>query len=161
VPAGTSTSALAGGIDLAPTLLDLAGMAHPARGRDGRSLVPILHGRRPAGWRRVMLVEHAQGRAAAADPDRQTAAMGTPGAYRALRTARYTYVAHADGERELYDDRVDPAQVVNRARSLPAGARRRLDAIADRLARCRDAGCRRADRAFAGLRGPPGSRSVR
>jgi arylsulfatase A-like enzyme len=153
VPAGSSTSALASGIDLAPTLLDLAGTARPARGRDGRSLVPILQGRRPAGWRRVVLVEHAEDRDAAADPDRQTAAMGRPGTYRALRTARYTYVIHADGERELYDDRVDPAQLVNRARSLPAAARRRLDAIADRLGRCRGAGCRRADRAVIRVRG--------
>ena len=160
VPRGASTSALAGGIDLAPTLLDLAGVAHPARGRDGRSLVPILRGRRPADWRRVMVVEHAEDRVVATDPDRQTAAMGMPGAYRALRTVRYTYVVHADGERELYDDRVDPAQMVNRAWSLPAQARRRLDAVADRLGRCRGGGCRRADRAVVHLRRRHAGRSV-
>jgi arylsulfatase A-like enzyme len=44
-------------IDLAPTLLDYAGIAAPA-GMQGRSLRPLAEGRRVSGWRRDWLYEH-------------------------------------------------------------------------------------------------------
>ena len=44
-------------IDLAPTLLDYAGIPAPA-GMQGRSLRPLAEGRRVSGWRRDWLYEH-------------------------------------------------------------------------------------------------------
>ena len=44
-------------IDIAPTLLDLAGVAVPAT-MQGRSLVPLLAGESPPDWRTYFFVEH-------------------------------------------------------------------------------------------------------
>jgi arylsulfatase A-like enzyme len=48
---GSSCDAMVLNVDFAPTLLDLAGMAAPAD-MQGRSLRPLLAGKRPADWRR-------------------------------------------------------------------------------------------------------------
>ncbi|HID22537.1 MAG TPA: DUF229 domain-containing protein, partial [Planctomycetaceae bacterium] len=44
-------------IDLAPTVLQLAGLEPPAK-IDGRSLVPLLRGRHPADWRTLFFIEY-------------------------------------------------------------------------------------------------------
>ncbi len=51
VKSGSEQTALAMNIDFAPTLLELAGLA-PASDIQGRSLVPLLKGQKPADWRR-------------------------------------------------------------------------------------------------------------
>ena len=51
--AGTVQTALALNIDFAPTFMELAGLAVPAD-MQGRSLVPLLRGERPADWRTSM-----------------------------------------------------------------------------------------------------------
>ena len=54
---GVTADAIALNIDLAPTLLDLAGVPNrPAM--QGRSLVPLLGGQPPADWRRDFFYEH-------------------------------------------------------------------------------------------------------
>jgi len=53
---GTTRAEMALNLDLAPTLLDLAGVAAPD-GYEGRSLVPLLRGETPE-WRTDFLVEH-------------------------------------------------------------------------------------------------------
>jgi len=50
---GTRSGAIALNIDFAPTFLDAAGLPVP-RDMQGRSLLPIVQGRTPAGWRTSM-----------------------------------------------------------------------------------------------------------
>lgn len=88
---------LVGGIDLAPTIADLAGVEMPDA--DGRSLVPLLSGR-ASGWRSALLVEHVEGR-------------NPVPTYVAVRTDRYVFVKYATGERQLFDLEQDPAQLEN------------------------------------------------
>ena len=47
---GSSTDALAINVDVAPTLLEVAGIPRPDD-LQGRSLVPLLRGKRPGDWR--------------------------------------------------------------------------------------------------------------
>ena len=64
--------------------------------------------------------------------------------YDAVRTPRYLYVEYADGERELYDTRRDPAEVRNLAGTRPT-LERALARRVDGLQRCRGRGCRRVE----------------
>src|SRR5205823_4789559 len=54
---GMRIDALADNVDLAPTFEQLAGHT-VSSSIDGRSLVPLLEGRAPSGWRSAVLVEH-------------------------------------------------------------------------------------------------------
>jgi N-acetylglucosamine-6-sulfatase len=95
VPAGERRRQLVTNADLAPTILDAAG-ALPGKLQDGRSLFPLLDD--PGlEWGRDLLIEGAPG-------------FNQP-AFDALRTYRYVYVEHANGERELYDLERDPHQL--------------------------------------------------
>jgi arylsulfatase A-like enzyme len=91
-------------IDLAPTIADLAGV--PAPDTDGRTLRPLLTDRETE-WRSAFLVEHLMG----ANP--------VP-TYCAVRTRTHLYVRYETGERELFDLRVDPYQLVNAVDSEPS-----------------------------------------
>jgi N-acetylglucosamine-6-sulfatase len=128
IPRDARRRQLVGNIDLAPTILDLAG-AEPMIEPDGISLLPL-----------------------AADPD---AARGRDlllenAASSAVRTTRYAYMEHdTDGgpgadEFELYDQRRDPHQLRSRhdAPGL-AEVRARLAGRLAELADCAGAGCRR------------------
>ena len=53
IPSGATTDAMALNLDFAPTFLEAAGLPVPAD-LQGRSLLPILRGQRPAGWRTSM-----------------------------------------------------------------------------------------------------------
>lgn len=87
-------SQLVGNIDLAPTILDYAGL--PSSG-DGASLRPLLDG--GSVWRDAMLVENWQ-----------TVGLRP---YVGVRGESYTYVEYDTGEREYYDLAFDPYQLVN------------------------------------------------
>ena len=108
--------------DLPATILELAG-AHPPRPLDGRSLVPLLRGERPPRPRHEVLLETGANE------------VGAP-VYSGIRTRRYKYVQYEDGERELYDLRRDPYELVNVAGS--ARMRRIERRLAARLAKVRD-----------------------
>ena len=95
---GQMPGTLALNIDLAPTLADAAGVAHPPT--DGRSLLPVLAGD-PA-WRSDFLVEHLEG----------TNPVPT---YCAVRSERWMYVRYTTGEEELYDLQADPYELRNLA----------------------------------------------
>ncbi|HXJ64121.1 MAG TPA: sulfatase [Actinomycetota bacterium] len=99
---GTVDPRLAGNIDIAPTLAQLAGTT-PQLPEDGLSLVPALRGQR-APWRHDLLIEW-QGR--------DVANRGGPTRYFALHTDRYVYVEYENDWRELYDLRRDPYELQN------------------------------------------------
>jgi N-acetylglucosamine-6-sulfatase len=82
-------------VDLAPTLLDLAGLSVPAA-MEGRSLKPLLEGERPA-WRDAFVYEYFQ-----------DFPYNVP-AHRALRTEQYLYVVYERGrDPALFDILADP-----------------------------------------------------
>jgi arylsulfatase A-like enzyme len=87
VPARTDEH-LVSSVDVAPTIADLADVT-PGAAVDGVSLLPLLDGRRPAGWRAGVLSEYIGSRDV------------TP--WWEIRTEHFAYVEYATGERELYD----------------------------------------------------------
>jgi N-acetylglucosamine-6-sulfatase len=133
---GRATSAMTGTIDLTPTFERWAGLPADAA-RDGRPLAPLLHGRTPRHWRRALLVEHFDDRVVTGDPDAQGWAQGRPATYAALRTRWWTYVQYADGEREFYNRRRDPAELHNVAHRLSPARVARLSAALARYRVCR------------------------
>jgi len=105
VQAGTTIDRFALGIDLAPTLLELARVK--ARHKmDGRSLVPLLRGEDPGKWRSSLLVEYYTDTVFP-----RVLNMG----YKAVRTNRYKYIHYTDldGMDELYDLKNDPYEMKN------------------------------------------------
>ena len=92
-------------IDLAPTLLELAGVEAPDDFH-GRSLVPLLEGETPADWRQSMLIEYYS--------DTVWPRLVKMG-YQAVRTDRWKYIRYVDleGMDELYDLESDPYEVTN------------------------------------------------
>ncbi len=108
VPAGASTDAMTENVDLAKTF---AGLGGAQLSGDGHSLVGLLHGDDPRGWRNAILVEHHGPDMSGRDPDYQNSAAGAPRTYEAMRTRRFLYVEYNDGEREFYDLRHDPFEL--------------------------------------------------
>jgi N-acetylglucosamine-6-sulfatase len=107
--------------DLAPTFLELAGVA-PAGAMDGRSLVPLLQGG-AAGWRGSFLIEYLR--------DDRGYRPEVP-TYCALRTGRWKYIVYASGYRELYDLENDPSELRNVADDR-SGVGRRLHRRLEKL----------------------------
>ena len=104
VKAGTTPSEMALSIDLAPTLLEVAGLA-PGAGVQGRSLVPVLAQQAP-GWRTSFLIEYFS--------DTVFPRIRTMG-YSAVRTARHKYIQFRELKEmdELYDLEADPYELTN------------------------------------------------
>jgi arylsulfatase A-like enzyme len=107
-------------IDLAPTLLELAGVPVPDS-VDGRSLVPFLRGIVPDSWRMDVLIELPSSRA--------------------IRTPDWLYAEIGNGELELYDMNLDPYQLESLHNDVSpaffAPFRDRMQA----LLACRGSGC--------------------
>ena len=91
-------------IDLAPTLLELAGVAG-RRTMQGRSLVPLLKGTTTA-WRNSFLIEYYSDTVFP-----RILKMG----YKAVRNGRWKYIHYLelDGMDELYDLEADPYEMKN------------------------------------------------
>jgi N-acetylglucosamine-6-sulfatase len=104
IKAGAVRDELALNIDLAPTLLELAGAPAPDNVQ-GRSLVPLLKGDRPE-WRDSFLIEYYS--------DRVFPRMVNMG-YKAVRTRRWKYIHYLElkGMDELYDLKNDPFEMKN------------------------------------------------
>jgi len=129
VPPGVRVDALTLCQDIAPTFIELAG-GQPGPQIQGRSLLPLFDGgqaRRPADWRRDILIEYWA----------ENALPWLVGmTYKAIRTDRHKYIRWVnrarDGELdELYDLDADPFELVNLAPSsqhapLRAALRQRL-----------------------------------
>lgn len=97
---GSSSDHVVLNVDLAPTLLELAGLA-PCVTHRGRSLVALLAGRAPLDWRSEFYFEHRFVHARIPRSE-------------GIRGARFTYIRWLDGvpgSEELYDHRADPEQL--------------------------------------------------
>ncbi len=92
-------------IDLAPTLLELAGTKSSSQ-IDGQSLVPLLKGEVPSDWRTSFLIEY--------NTETVFPRMVNMG-YRAIRTKQWKYIQYQDldGMDELYDLKSDPYEMDN------------------------------------------------
>ncbi|WP_392449587.1 sulfatase [Edwardsiella piscicida] len=91
--------------DLLPTLCDYAGLTPPP-GLYGRSLMPILRGEQPDGWRDEVITQWNTDRNVDVQPARM------------LRTERYKYILYKENEEdELYDLQQDPGETRNLAHS--------------------------------------------
>jgi N-acetylglucosamine-6-sulfatase len=130
---GTSTNSMAENIDLAKTFTAIGGTNLPG---DGHSLLPLLEGQTPAGWRNAILVEHRGARFSVLDPDFQQPASGNPTTYEAMRTKDFLYVEYADGERDFYALRTDPFELHNLAGRLPRAERAALHAELRAMRHC-------------------------
>ncbi|MHC4992307.1 MAG: sulfatase family protein [Planctomycetota bacterium] len=125
VMSGARPPQMALNIDIAPTLLDLAGVAIPPA-MQGRSLVPILEGEAPADWRKDFFVEHLF-----EHPQIPK--------HEGVRGERYKYARYFEQDpvhEELYDLQEDPLEARNLA-GAPAHARR-LQALRRRCDELRD-----------------------
>jgi arylsulfatase A-like enzyme len=129
---GSKPNALVSNVDVAPTLLELAGAGAPAN-MDGRSLASVF--KRPsAKIRKDFLIEYYS--------DREFPRIQNMG-YKAIRTDRYKYIRYGElqGMDELYDLRRDPHELNNllpdRApQNILGDLRKRLDRLinqADRI----------------------------
>ncbi len=109
IPPGVKIGAIAGAIDLLPTLTSMAGVARVGSAPlDGRDLSPILLGqRRESDWPDRMIFTHQNGKVS-------------------VRTQQY----RLDAAGALFDMGADPSQKRNLARQRPAVADRLSQAIA-------------------------------
>ncbi len=92
---GTVNKDLCINVDLAPTLLELAGLTSPGA-MQGHSMVSLLQGKSPTDWRHSQFYAY----------------WGTLNHY-GIRTERYTYLKLAGHPAELFDRETDPDQVHN------------------------------------------------
>ena len=143
IPHGQVSEELVGNVDLSPTILQATG-ARPGLPQDGRSLIPFA--RHPERRTRRPLLHEAGGLRFI--PVRDQDQDGTPAvkrilSYRAVRTARWLYVAYRSGARELYDLELDPNELHSHADDPRYGSiRNTLQRVLRRLAQCQGAACR-------------------
>ena len=96
---GRTLEQMALNVDIAPTILELAGIKVPDQ-MQGRSLVPLLAGKKPK-WRNEFFYEHLFPHKTIARTE-------------ALRTQRYKYARYIDYDyEELYDLKHDPQETIN------------------------------------------------
>jgi N-acetylglucosamine-6-sulfatase len=126
VPAGASSDELVANIDIAPTVLDLAGVEEPGW-MDGRSFEPLLSSHTPETWRDSLLIEGVK----SYNPERP--------AYSGVRRQDEIYVRYGSGEEEYYDLHEDPYQLESRPQDAPASLKEELQALEN----CAGQACRR------------------
>ena len=104
IPSGAVLEQMTLSIDLAPTLIEMAGLT-PGTQLQGRSLLPLLRGS-AQDWRKSILIEYYS--------DKVFPRIENMG-YKAVRTERYKYIHYIDlkGMDELYDLRNDPYELMN------------------------------------------------
>jgi arylsulfatase A-like enzyme len=123
-PQGIGDDRLVGNVDLAPTILDLAG-AEADRAMDGRSILPFERVDDRTGAVLLEVYERSHGR------------------FVGVRTDRYVYVEYDGRDVELYDLERDPQQLES-VHDDPryAEVRTRLSALLSRLRSCAGEECR-------------------
>lgn len=129
-PAGATAPQLTANIDLAPTILDIAGVSGSLE-EDGRSLLAYADAAPPADDRAIY-IQNGDEEQGAAIPH-----------WDGVRVPGYTYVEYEPGPRELYDLTTDPWQLDNVAGD-PAYAevRRTLADLTEQLRACQGDACR-------------------
>jgi arylsulfatase A-like enzyme len=110
-------------VDLAPTLLELAGAPVPGS-VDGRSLAPFLRGETPDSWRSDVVIENWE-----------------LGPSYALRTPDWAYIHNDSEELELYDMRSDPWQLASLHRQADPAFLAQLERRIERHLACRGETC--------------------
>jgi arylsulfatase A-like enzyme len=132
---GTVISELTVNIDLAPTVLELAG-GKTARFVDGCSLVPFLLAEepQPENWRQAFLI-------GTGELERETDELS----WRGIRTANFKYVEYENGELEFYDLFADPYEVENIASKLPEETLKTLHDWLAELKTCKAEECRKLE----------------
>jgi N-acetylglucosamine-6-sulfatase len=158
---GTTTGELAANIDIAPTILELAGV-EPDKSIDGRSLVPFmrdpsLRSRRPLLFESFVETNDVEANGQPGGPVEPGPAaraktrfkggatasiVAPPKDYVGIRLGPYKYIEWPTREKELYDITKDPYELNNLAR-VPNffPIRAFLHAELTRLATCKGRGC--------------------
>ncbi|HTU16236.1 MAG TPA: sulfatase [Solirubrobacterales bacterium] len=154
------SNAIVGNVDLAPTIVDLAG-AELGLEPDGRSFASVLKNPKKVGRRSMILESYMlpspalqkhlfeQGKADAEEPAGGATISGkVPYVnYTALRAGRYKYVKYEGGGRELYDLKADPYELSNKVKSgRYARVVRRMDNELERRRFCAGDECRKGVR---------------
>ena len=139
----SSTGELAANVDIAPTILELAGV-EADKSVDGRSLAPFLHDPELRSRRPILFESFVQtsdvdangaissagegdggrpggngspgGGAQASSAGAQASILAPPKDYEGIRLGPYKYIAWPTGEKELYDINKDPNELNNLAR---------------------------------------------
>jgi N-acetylglucosamine-6-sulfatase len=128
----TKSSEIVGNVDVAPTVLELAG-AQADKSVDGRSLVPFLHDPSLRTLRPYLFESFVEtsdvveagaiaepgdqsGRASASRRGASASILTPPKDYEGIRLGPYKYIAWPDGEKELYDLEKDPYELNNLVR---------------------------------------------
>ena len=130
IPAGVHSDELVANIDLAPTILGLAG-ATPSVDVDGRSLMPYAQDPGLRTQRPILFEANSVDKPSTGIP------------YVGVKTERYVYIEYRNGEKELYDLARDPREL----RSLDgdpryAATQQALAAATQALRDCRGEACR-------------------
>jgi N-acetylglucosamine-6-sulfatase len=111
---GSSTGELIANVDVAPTILELAG-AEADKSIDGRSLVPYLEDPELRSRRPILFesfVETSDVEAQGAITSKATASLlAPPKDYAGIRLGPYKYIAWPTGEKELYNINKDPYEL--------------------------------------------------
>jgi N-acetylglucosamine-6-sulfatase len=128
VPHDKSFDDLVTNTDIAPTVLDLAGLSAP-EWMDGSSFAPFLDGTAPEAWRSSVLIEGVKG------------TYYERPAYAGVRREDEVYVEYSTGDKEYYDLVKDPHQLVNRPQAAPPSMAEDLGSLED----CSGDACRRAE----------------
>jgi N-acetylglucosamine-6-sulfatase len=130
IPAGKTSDALVGNIDLAPTITQLAA-AKPDLTFDGRSLLALARDPESSSDRALLLESLVR--------DRSTY-YGYP--YRAIRSGHFLYVRYATGDEELYNLVKDPYELESLDDDPAFAAKKKaLAAALKRLRDCKGRGC--------------------
>ncbi|XP_061423362.1 N-acetylglucosamine-6-sulfatase [Lethenteron reissneri] len=160
VAANQKCSKLVANVDIAPTLLELAGLDVSKTDIDGMSLLPLLNETSKAPWRTDVLVEY-QGQGAHSDPHCPNLGPGVfhcfpdcvcedsiNNTYACVRTlsnsANLQYCEFADTEEfvEVYNVTSDPDQLTNIAKSVDPSVLVRMNQRLIMLQSCHGPSCR-------------------
>jgi arylsulfatase A-like enzyme len=151
VPVNAKTQKLAINTDVAPTFADLAGLSFPA---DGRSLKPLLDSEEDVSWRSAILLEQLPVEGSSDDganneedgkAKSKAGGGGRQGAFEAIRTDDYKYVEYNNGEKELYDLKVDPYELDSLHESADSSLIEDLKTRLHTLESCSNKGCKEAE----------------
>ena len=138
VEAGGRRDHLVSTVDLLPTIASLAGVPVPGFA-DGRDLAPLFSCRPLplSKWRKACLVELGK--------VTRWYRQSPPPPYKLLRTMDSKYIEYGTGEREFYDLRRDPGELVNTYEKLAAGQQNGLHSWLQRLQAAAGEKCREAE----------------